>query len=98
MLCVVTGAMIRGNPSGDFIGGTGLGVLAMLLVLHMASRRPTWSGTVPGLLGGMVAAAMANGWQHVSSWGGLVGGGIAIPVSVLIDRDVPVQKGSEATD
>ena len=96
MLCIVVG-IIDGSPSGDFIAGTGSGVLAMLLALHVASRRPSWSGGIPGVLGGMVAAGIGMGWQNVSSWSGLVGGVTAILASIIVDRDEPIQSSSEAT-
>ena len=96
MVCAVVG-IIDGSPSGDFIAGTGLGVLAMLLALHVASRRPAWSGVIPGLLGGMFAAGIGMGWQNVSSWSGLTGGVTVILASIIIDRDEPIQSSSEAT-
>ena len=96
MLCTVV-AIFQGGPPGDFIAGTGSGVLAMLLALHVASRRPAWSGGVPGLLGGMVAAAIGIGWRSVSSWSGFVGGVIAILAWLILDREALVQSGSEAT-
>ena len=96
MVCTAVG-VLHGSPSGDFIAGTGSGVLAMLLALHVASRRPAWTGGVPGLLGGMIAAAIGIGWQSISSWSGLVGGVIAILAWVIFDREAPVPSGSEAT-
>ena len=96
MLCTVAG-IIQGGPPGDFIAGTGSGVLAMLLALHVASRRPAWSGGVPGLLSGMVAAAIGIGWRSVSSWSGFVGGVIAILAWLILDREALVTSGSEAT-
>lgn len=39
------------------------------------------------MLGGMIAGALASGWQEVSSWGGLAGGLIAILAWVLVERE-----------
>ena len=96
IVCTVVGT-IHGSPSGDFIAATGLDVLAMLLALHVASVRPGLIGGVPGLLGGMVAAAIGRGWHTMSSWSGFVGSLIAILAWVIINRKPPVPSGSEAT-
>jgi ABC-type cobalamin transport system permease subunit len=63
VFCAVIG-VVGDEPPGDFTAGAGCGVLAVFLVLHLASRRPAWSGVVPGLLGGMVASAIGMGWDR----------------------------------
>jgi hypothetical protein len=81
-----------GGSYGVFLWLAGLGVLSMLLVLLLASHRPKWSGGIPGLLGGMIAGALAAGWQEVPSWGGLAGGLIAILAWVVVeDREAAVE-------
>lgn len=97
MLCAVVG-FISDSAYGAFIAGTALGVLSMLLALHVASRRPQFTGGVPGLIGGMIAAAVGMGWRHLSSWSGLVGGIFAICAWVTIDREVLGPNGSPATE
>jgi hypothetical protein len=97
VFCAVIG-VVGDEPPGDFIAGAGCGVLAMFLVLHLASRRPAWSGVVPGLLGGMVASAIGMGWQQASSWSGMVGGIVAIVAWVVTDREVPTLRRREAAE
>lgn len=80
-----------GGWYGEFAIGLGTGAVLMVLALIVASRSPKWSGMIPGLLGGMIAAAVGTGWREVPSWAAFIGAVVAILCWVAIDRKSPTE-------
>ncbi len=109
LLLAILAALIaaaNAGPYRDFAIATGAGASMMLLALSVASRWPKLYGGIPGLLGGMVASALGEGWRYWPSWGGFIGGimtvlgwvvlGWVVLGWVVLGRTVPYD-GSDET-